>query len=367
MQQIRIVIFSRSYSGIVGGVEKLSLRIAKLFVSKGFLVHLVSFDEPDAVTYFTLPEGVIWHKIPTSNIDIKSSWSERFRRILAIRHILKDIRPDLFIGFQVGSFLIMRISAFGLNIASVAAERNAPTLFKYIRLGKLKYFFYQISLISADIIAVQFSEYRNLYILPNRARIRITPNSVCLPENGIAKSEGTKKRRLLYAGRLTFQKNVEVLLEALVDLEREEFSLTIVGDGPSRSLLEDYAGKHGLDVEFHPFQGNLVPFFQSHDLLCLPSRWEGFPNILAEAMAHGLPVVGFEEAAGVSSLIIPGVNGELASGMASPQALAKTLAAFKPTDYSHESIVNSIMAYDDDLFESSWLAVVYESLRVRND
>lgn len=355
-----IVVFSRSYSGVVGGVEKLSLRIAGLFVSRGFNVHLISFDKPDATTFFALPEGVVWHKISTSDTDFKSTWSERFRRIFAIRRILKTVRPDVFIGFQAGSFLIVRIASFGLGIASVAAERNAPTLFKFIKYGEFKYFFYQLSLLTADIIAVQFNEYRDLYIPPNRSRIRITPNSVSMPVSPGSVSKRADQRKILYAGRLTYQKNVEVLLEALTLIEKGRFSLTIVGEGPSRAFLENYTRMHDLDVDFKPFQKDLSSYFESHDLLCLPSRWEGFPNILAEALSYGLPTIGFEEAAGVSALILPGINGELAIGNANSQNLAKVLEKFDVKNYSFEDIVKSVAIYDEELFKNSWIAIVNE-------
>ena len=360
MPENSIVVFSRSYSGIVGGVEKLSLRITELLVSRGFKVHLISFDESDATTYFPLPEGVIWHKISTSNVDIKSSWQERFRRIRAIRIILKRVRPSVFIGFQVGSFLVVRIASLGLSIASVAAERNAPTLFKFIKYGKFKFLFYQLSLLSADIIAVQFDEYRNLYILPKRSRIRITPNSVLMPEVSESSRINRDRRRILYAGRLTFQKNVEVLLKALTLTEKGCFSLTIVGDGPSRAFLENYAQTHDLDIDFKPFQKDLSEHFESHDLLCLPSRWEGFPNVLAEAMSYGLPAIGFKEAAGVSALILPGINGELATGNSDSQSLANVLMKFDPNSYSYEDVRKTVGKYDVELFENSWISIVNE-------
>ena len=360
MPDSSIVVFSRSYSGVVGGVEKLSLRIAELLVSRGFKVHLISFDESDATTYFPLPESVIWHKISTSNVDIKSTWQERFRRIRAIRSILKKVRPSVFIGFQVGSFLIVRVASLGLSIASVAAERNAPTLFKFIKYGKFKFLFYQLSLLSADIIAVQFDEYRSLYILPNRARIRITPNSVLMPEVSKSSRINKSQKRILYAGRLTFQKNVEVLLEALTLTKKGCFGLTIVGDGPSRAILENYARRYDLDVDFEPFQKDLSKHFESHDFLCLPSRWEGFPNVLAEAMSYGLPAVGFEEAAGVSALILPGINGELATGNSDPQSLANVLLKFDPNSYSNEEVRKTVNKYDMELFENSWISIVNE-------
>jgi glycosyltransferase involved in cell wall biosynthesis len=65
-------------------------------------------------------------------------------------------------------------------------------------------------------------------------------------------------------------------------------------------------------------------YFHSH-LFCLSSRWEGFPNAMAEAMAHGLPVVGYADCAGIRQLVVEGETGCLAQGNGAVDTLAATL------------------------------------------
>ena len=65
-------------------------------------------------------------------------------------------------------------------------------------------------------------------------------------------------------------------------------------------------------------------YVQAH-LFAIPSLWEGFPNALAEALSHGLPAVGFEDAAGVAELIRSGGGGWLAKGLGDEKALAAAL------------------------------------------
>ena len=65
--------------------------------------------------------------------------------------------------------------------------------------------------------------------------------------------------------------------------------------------------------------------YQNAQLFALPSHYEGFPNSLAEALAHGLPAVGFADCPGTNDLIQSGVNGILAHGPDRVEALALAL------------------------------------------
>jgi glycosyltransferase involved in cell wall biosynthesis len=84
---------------------------------------------------------------------------------------------------------------------------------------------------------------------------------------------------------------------------------------------------HGLEdrVSLPGVTKSIDEWYASSHLFCLSSRWEGFPNALAEALAHGLPAVGFAGCAGVRDLITPGVTGFLAPGNGDVDALAETL------------------------------------------
>lgn len=101
-------------------------------------------------------------------------------------------------------------------------------------------------------------------------------------------------RTLLYVGSLIRQKGLDILIDAVRILSRDEkeLELIVVGDGPERQKLEKIKKTHGLDnIRFEGFQENLEPYFQKADVFILPSRQEGFGLVLLEAMSHGLPVI----------------------------------------------------------------------------
>ncbi|MFH0822094.1 MAG: glycosyltransferase family 4 protein [Pseudomonadota bacterium] len=102
--------------------------------------------------------------------------------------------------------------------------------------------------------------------------------------------------RLLFVGRLQYQKGVDVLLKAQAMLPSDlRCRLTLVGDGPARNDLERMVHTLGLS-DSTAFLGwksraDLPAVYQACDVLVLPSRDEGMPNVVLEAMASGLPVV----------------------------------------------------------------------------
>jgi glycosyltransferase involved in cell wall biosynthesis len=97
---------------------------------------------------------------------------------------------------------------------------------------------------------------------------------------------------LLHVGRLAVEKNVTMLLDAFIRLAGDNVRLVLVGDGPLRPLLEANADQRVIFAGYR--QGEeLARFYASADLFAFPSLTDTFGNVLLEAMASGLPAVGF--------------------------------------------------------------------------
>ncbi len=121
--------------------------------------------------------------------------------------------------------------------------------------------------------------------------------------------------RLLFVGNLTDSKGAGVLLEAMARLIGEgEWQLDFVGEGPEESTLRALVSRSGLGGRIH-FAG-VLPFSEmprcmaTHHVLVLPSMSEGRPNVVLEAMAASMAVVG-SDIAGIRELVSDGVNGWL--------------------------------------------------------
>jgi glycosyltransferase involved in cell wall biosynthesis len=150
------------------------------------------------------------------------------------------------------------------------------------------------------------------------------------PENGDLKKGGTFEEAggpvVLYAGRLRTRKAVAVLVEAFAKLlETVPARLVVAGDGEHRQALEARVDDLGIGSSVR-FLGavprpEMLRWYGTADIFCLPSLYEGFPLAILEAMAAGLPVVsttvsGIPEAVehGVTGLLVPP---EDAAGLAS--------------------------------------------------
>ena len=129
-------------------------------------------------------------------------------------------------------------------------------------------------------------------------------------------SHNQSGKRLLYVGRLAAVKGLPIFLESLVMLQRShpDILLTVVGDGPDRSKLEQMTEQLELssNVKFVGYQSQteVRQYIQQTDIFVMSSFAEGVPVVLMEAMAAGVPVVA-TQIAGVSELVENGVSGYL--------------------------------------------------------
>lgn len=115
---------------------------------------------------------------------------------------------------------------------------------------------------------------------------------------------------LLYVGRVSWEKNLGLLVRAYQTMEHEHTHLVIVGDGPARLEMQEQLA--GLPVTFTGYlRGQaLATAYASADIFAFPSRTETFGQVVLEAMASGLPVAGLF-AEGVRDLVDDGETGYL--------------------------------------------------------
>jgi len=166
-------------------------------------------------------------------------------------------------------------------------------------------------------------------------RVVVIPNGIGPAEIGLDERATTPSRapnarlELLYVGRLSVEKGVDVLIAAagLLKADRLAFRLRLVGGGPEEGRLLALVAQSQLDgqVEFLSPVPRLAmgALYQSTDVVCVPSRSESLPTVALEAMTAGVAVVG-SAIGGIPSIIEEGLSGLLVPSE-TPQALAAAL------------------------------------------
>ena len=182
--------------------------------------------------------------------------------------------------------------------------------------------------------------------------------------------------RLLTVGRLHEQKGHDLLLEAmsqLVHQQHRDIQLVICGQGPLESALRDQARRLQLEnrVLFAGYVANPSPYYRSADVFVLPSRWEGSPNTLIEALALGTPAVAVDCPTGPREILDDGRHGTLVAPN-DAGALVHAIAAMLddlPAAQNRAAAAQAVIRAKYDLetglrqFEARLLAVIHDSHR----
>lgn len=170
--------------------------------------------------------------------------------------------------------------------------------------------------VSRDVAAFSFSEARlppkDVTVIPNGVEVTRFANAQPLDNSELGAPPDT--RWMIAVGRLQPQKGHQILIDAVAPLLRTHpgWRLMIVGDGPLRAPLQSQIDRSGCrdQIVLLGFRDDIPRLLKTASLFVLPSLWEGQPNVVAEAIAAGLPVVATDvEGVRFEGLVDSGVNG----------------------------------------------------------
>lgn len=160
-------------------------------------------------------------------------------------------------------------------------------------------------------------------------------------------------------GRLTYQKGFDLLLAALTYLEGLDFCCIIAGDGEDAAGLKARAAELDLDgrVHFAGYRRDVPAFLAALDCYVQPSRYEGMPFAVLEAMASGRPIVAMA-VDGIKELIEDGVHGLLAAP-GDPAGLAGCIRSIASDPVRAGALgaaarERAIAMFDEDVIAGKW-------------
>lgn len=220
-----------------------------------------------------------------------------------------------------------------------------------------------------------WGETGNIIVIPNAAKIDETAEPTKRPidyENETLrydKFEKETKKRVIAVGRLDYQKGFDRLIKAwgLVqqDHDLKDWQLDIFGQGEWKEMLENLIKEQGLEKSAHinaPTK-EIVHEYKNSSFLVMSSHYEGFPMVMIEAMAAGLPVVSFDFKCGPKDIIEQGVNG-IYVHEGDIEALANAMAKVMKDEVLREKMSKSACQvterYSEEKVMSQWMKLFNE-------
>ncbi len=352
----------------MGGLERQIIKIAETLADSSYSVFILTLDTGEVQTFYQFKnENIQIIPINHGNPDTKASFRCRLNRQRLIYKELKSINPDIGISFMFGGYLMSILSMRILRRPLILAERNSPEMYRLTSARKYRLLIFALMLLSSK-ITVQFESYKNKYPMYLRNRIRVIPNAIA--KVNLSRKSNSTKVRYVFAGRFSDQKQVVRLVEAFHAFHSKynDVSLHLFGEG---ELRHEVIQKIGM-LQAHEFiqlnpPSDLKLILENADILCIPSKWEGFPNILAESLLAGIPGLGFSNCDGVSDLLTEQVNGWISTDDGSIECLSNLLErsflGFKSGKLDPRITVSSVTQYSDERVKETWLKVLNECRR----
>jgi len=299
---------------VAGGAERVMTTMANHWAAEGREVFLVTLDDGTQAPFYELHPAIERRPLSVAGRSRHrvDSLANTVKRVRTLRKAIVAARPDVVISFMTPMNLLVLLATTGLGIPVIVSERVDPRAHRVNRVTRaLRRILYR----RAECVVCQSEAAREYF--PRHFRTVVIPNPVVpIGESGSQVStEGQRQRTVMAMGRLEMQKGFDLLIEAFAKLapRHPEWDLRIFGEGSCRSALEAQVASLGLHERIFLPGLSREPGaeLERAGLFVLPSRYEGFPNVLCEAMARGLPVIAFDCPTGPRDIVRDGHDGLL--------------------------------------------------------
>lgn len=302
-----------------GGAERVASILCNYWAENGSRVTLMPTFSGRGECVYHLHDGVELDFLADRVDSVSTSIWNRLYRFWVLRRFILQAKPDVIVSFLTHVNLAAILCAIGSEIPVIVSERTYPPKYPQSLASEiLRRLLYPL----AAAVVMQTEQglawlegkisSKNGIVIHNPIAYPMVPSDpVVKPEDVITGS----RKICLAVGRLSEEKRFSEIIYAFDDVARKfpGWDLIILGEGPERADLEGLVFSLNLNTRVHfPGRvGNLSDWYSFADVYVMNSRFEGFPNTLLEAMAHGMTVISADCDTGPRELITHGVDGLL--------------------------------------------------------
>ena len=288
-----------------GGAERVMVLLSNEFAKKNHLVSVITFNEGSAyelqntVNHIQLHDGQLKnHTLRSLSNLFKYYWKRKNRPDIAI-----SLMPKI----NVISIIVCKL----LGIKIIACEHN-----NHLReTDKFERFIWGFSYRFADQLTV-LTKFDMPFFEKKGAKVTVMPNPCSF--SPLNKETHNKTDTILAIGSLNRIQhkgfdNLIMLIRPVLE-KFPTWKLKIVGGGEDgMQILKQLAQEYGVQnqIEFTGFQKNVAEIMRQSKIFILPSRWEGLPMVLLEAMSQGMACIAYDCKTGPSEIITNFENGLL--------------------------------------------------------
>src|ERR1700730_12249240 len=298
-----------------GGAERVASTLVNAWAEGGKQVTLLTLDAATQ-DFYSLDPRV---RRVTLDLSCKSpNWRQfiwnNISRVRALRSAVRSCDPDVVVSFMEKTNVLVLLATRGLRVPVVVEEHVDPRVYSVGAIaGWLRRLVYPRA---CAVVVLTSSVIDWAREIAGSTPVHVIPNPVSDQFLRGKEIDKTRNRHTVVAmGRMEPQKGFDMLLRAFAQCapKHPDWSLKIIGQGSERQRLTALVNELRLGdrVSLEPIVKEPERVLRGSDLFVLSSRYEGFPMVLLEAMASGLPVVSFDCPSGPREMIRQGIDGVL--------------------------------------------------------
>jgi glycosyltransferase involved in cell wall biosynthesis len=291
-----------------GGAERCLVELATRLDRNLFSPAVYSLGPEPPLAKQVLVQSLITAAVPTHFLGLRRPW-HYFRGVRHLAALLREQQPDIVqtflfhanvVGARAAALADVPHHVAGLRVADPRHWRTTMERWASRRADRL----ICVSQSVADFYRQRGFPPEKLQVIPNGIDVAQWQNQPAADLQALGVPSG--RRVFVFVGRLDQQKGLDRLFPQLpwIFEQLPQHDFLLIGEGPLSAPLQSLANRLGIAprVHFAGWRSPIAPILAAADLLVLPSRWEGMPNVILEAMACGKPLIS-TRVAGVLELL----------------------------------------------------------------